>query len=66
VTLALETLYPSHPECLVVIFDLTEPDGAAAFHRQRDALAEHTSVEALDENHAALIVWPGWVSEPGK
>ena len=55
-------LYPTHPEYLNMIFDLTKPDGAASLERQRTALAGHTSVETLDEDHTALIVRPGWVS----
>ncbi len=62
--IAPEPLYPSHPECLIFIFDLNEPDGAAALHRQRAALGEYTDIEVLDEDHFALIVFPGWASEP--
>jgi len=47
-----------------VLFDLNEPDGPAALDRQRDALGEYTDIEALDENRVALIIRPGWVSEP--
>jgi hypothetical protein len=57
-------VYLNDPECLVVIFDLANPDGPAALDRQRDAIAGYTSVEALDENRVALIVRPGWASEP--
>jgi hypothetical protein len=62
-TLAPEPLYPSHPKCLVVIFDLRHPNGPAELHRHRAALAEHADLEALDEDHFALIVRPGWASE---
>ena len=57
-------LYPTDPECLIVVFDLAEADGPAALDRLRDAIAGYTSVEALDENSVALIVCPGWLSEP--
>jgi hypothetical protein len=57
-------LYPSHPEFLLVVFDLREPDGAASLHRQRDALVSYSDIEALDEDHLTLIVPPGWASEP--
>jgi hypothetical protein len=62
-TFPLEALYPSHPECLMFIFDLADPDGPAALDRQRDAMAGYASIEALDESRVALIVRPGWVSE---
>jgi hypothetical protein len=57
-------LYPSDPEFLLMVFDLREPDGAASLHRQRDALASYSDIEVLDEDHLALIVRPGWASEP--
>jgi hypothetical protein len=60
---APEPLYPSHPECLVVLFDLRHPNGPAELHRQRAALAEHTDIEALSEDVFALIIRPGWASE---
>jgi hypothetical protein len=59
--IAPEPLYPTDPECLVVIFDLSEPDGAASLHRQRDALAGYASIEDFGENCVALIIHPGWV-----
>jgi hypothetical protein len=60
----LEPLYPSNPECLVVLFDFCHPNGSAELHRQRAALAEHADIEALTEDVFALIIRPGWVSEP--
>jgi hypothetical protein len=57
-------LYPSHPECLVVIFDLRHPNGSAELHHHRAALAEHADIEALIEDVFALIIRPGWASEP--
>ena len=62
--IAPRPLYLNDPECLIVIFDLAEPDGRAALDRQRGAMAGYMSTEALDENRVALIVRPGWVSEP--
>lgn len=60
-----EPLYPpTHPEFLIVVFDLREPDGPAELHRQRAALAEYADIEALDVDHFALIIRPGWASEP--
>jgi hypothetical protein len=56
-------LYLSHPECLLVLFDLREPGGPSELHRQRAAWAEYSAIEALDEHHFALIIRPGWASE---
>ncbi len=58
-------LYISHPECLIVVFDLRHSNGRAELHRHHAALAEHTDLEALDEDHFALIIRPGWASEAG-
>jgi hypothetical protein len=58
-----QRLYLNHPECLVVIFDLREPNGRAELHRQRAAWAEYSDIEALDEDHFALVIRPGWASE---
>jgi hypothetical protein len=63
VTLAPDALYLNDPECLLIVFDLRAPGAAAALDRQRVRWAEYSDVEALDEDHFALIVWPGWVSE---
>jgi hypothetical protein len=57
-------LYLTDPECLIMIFDLAEPGGAAALYRHLETLAGYTSIEVLDEKHVALIVRPGWVSRP--
>jgi hypothetical protein len=61
--IAPESLYPAptNPECLIILYDLREPDGAAALQRQRHALLGYTNVEKLDEHCVALIVHPGWL-----
>ncbi len=56
-------LYLTHPECLVIAFDLREPDGPAELRRLRAALRNHADVETLDEDHLVLVVRPGWVLE---
>ena len=56
------SLYPSHPECLIVLFDLSHPNGPEELHRHRAALAEHADIEALTEDVFALVIRPGWVS----
>jgi hypothetical protein len=62
--IAPQRLYLSHPECLIVLFDLREPGGTAALERQRSALQGNSDTYMLDEDHRALIVYPGWVAEP--
>ena len=57
-------VYLNDPECLIVLYDLNQPDGPAALQRQRDTLAGYTNVEELAENRIALIINPGWVSRP--
>ena len=65
--IAPEALYSvEHPECLVVLFDLREPGGAAALDRQRRALRANSDIEVLDKDHRALIVYPGWVAGPAR
>lgn len=62
--IAPDPLYSNHPECLVVLFDLSHPNGPAELHHHRAALAEYADIEALTEDVFALIVRPGWASEP--
>ena len=52
------------PEFLLVVFDLSIPGGAVALARQRAAWPDYCDVEVLDEDRSALIVRPGWVTEP--
>jgi hypothetical protein len=53
-----------HPECLVVVFALDEPGALEALKQQRVAWPRYTTLEALDEDHFALIVHPGRAPEP--
>jgi hypothetical protein len=46
-------------ECLVVIFDLRDPDAVARLRRERAAWQERSDIEALDEDHFALVIKPG-------
>ena len=57
-----ETFY-TDPECLIVLFDLREAGAPESLHRQRSAWQAYSDIEALDADHVALIVRPGWVSE---
>ena len=56
-------LYLNNREFLLVVFDLSIPSGAVALARQRAAWSDRCDVEILDEDHRALIIRPGWVSE---
>jgi hypothetical protein len=64
VTLAPERVYLNDPECLLLVFDLRQPGVAEALHNQRAAWPEYSDIEALDEDHFALLMRPGWASEP--
>jgi hypothetical protein len=56
-------LYLNDAECLIMLFDVRQPEAAESLHRQRAAWAEYSDIEALDEDHFVLIVRPGWASE---
>jgi hypothetical protein len=58
-----QRLYPNYPDCLVVLFDLREPGGAAELHRQRATWAEYSDIETLEEHHFVLIIRPGSAME---
>ena len=60
----MNPLYLSDPECLLSVFDLRYPDGAAMLHKLRAIHAEYAEIEPLDEDHFALVVRPGWASRP--
>jgi hypothetical protein len=61
--IAPETVYLNDPEFLLVVFDLREPGAAESLHQQRAVLAGFADIEALDEDHFALIFRPGWLLE---
>jgi hypothetical protein len=56
--IAPRTLYPSDPECLIVLFDLREPKAGEELHLGRAVWQEDSDIEALDEDHFILIVRP--------
>jgi hypothetical protein len=56
-------LYPSHPELLIVLFDLCHPNSPAELHNYRAALADYADIEALSEGVFALIIRPGYAAE---
>jgi hypothetical protein len=55
-----KSLYPpSRPECLVVLFDLRDFQAVEELHRLRAVWQEASDIEALDEDHFALLLRPG-------
>ena len=50
--------YCSIEECTLSIFNLRHPAAAQRQYRERAALPVHSGIEALDESHSILIVWP--------
>ncbi len=63
---ALRGVYPNHPEHLLIVFDLAEPDGAASLERHRAAFGDHASIEPLSEHIFVLTIVPGWAGRPAK
>jgi hypothetical protein len=61
VTLARDPLYPSHPECLVVIFDLRILEACEQIHRLRATWQENSDLEALGPDHMIVYLFPGAV-----
>ena len=58
-----EKVYPDSSECIVIVHDLRDPKSCEALHRARAAWQERSHLEALDEDHFALIVRPGGALE---
>jgi hypothetical protein len=58
-TAPLRILYPSDPECLIILFDLRDPGAAEQLHRERATCQELIDSEALSEDCFALILRPG-------
>jgi hypothetical protein len=52
-------LSPNSSQCMVVLFNLRLPGVADRLHRERAAWQGQSDIEALDENHFALIVKAG-------
>jgi hypothetical protein len=49
-----------------VIFDVRIPAAAELLHEKHAEHQESSEIEALDENHYALIVWSRETKEPAK
>ena len=58
-TLALDELYPKTPRCIIVLFDLRDPEAVEELYHLRAVWQEDSDIEALDEDHFALMLWPG-------
>ena len=60
-TLAPGKVYPKATKTLWVLFDLGDPEARETLHQQRAAWGECSNIEAVDGDHAILIVRPGGV-----
>jgi hypothetical protein len=58
-TLAPGKVYAKTTKTLWVLFDLGDPEARETLHRQRAAWGECSEIEAVDGDHAILIVRPG-------
>jgi hypothetical protein len=58
---APESLYRNAPKSIVVLFDMRIPGGAERLHRQRASWGAYGDIEALDQDHYALVIRPGGV-----
>jgi hypothetical protein len=52
-------VYPSNSGCIVVLFDLQDSEAVKELHRLRAVWQEASDIEALDEDHFTLLLWPG-------
>ena len=51
--------YPETRECIIVLFDLRVSEAAEELHHLRALWQEESDIEVLDEDHFALMLWPG-------
>jgi hypothetical protein len=58
---APESLYRNTPESIVVLFDVRIRGGAERLHRERASWGAYGAIEALDQDHYALVIRPGGV-----
>jgi hypothetical protein len=59
-----EKFYPNERTGIWVLFDFRDARAAEELHHVRALWQSPSYIEALAEDHFALIVRPGWVSEP--
>jgi hypothetical protein len=46
-------------ECLLIVFDLRVPGAAEQLHHARAVWQANSDLQALDEDHFVLVLWPG-------
>ena len=56
--IAPHQLYPNNHECLIILFDLRNPEAVELLHRERATWQELSVIEALSEDCFALILRP--------
>jgi hypothetical protein len=57
--IAPHQLYPSIPNCIIVLFDLRDSEAVEQLHRERVRWQKLSEIEALSEDCFALILHPG-------
>ena len=60
-TLAPKSLYVSDPECIVILFDLREPEASEQVHHLRAVWQADSNLEALGRDHMIVFLFPGAV-----
>jgi hypothetical protein len=59
VTLAPRPLYASDPECIIILFDLREPQASEQVHHLRAVWQADSDLEALGPDHMIVFLFPG-------
>ncbi len=54
-----QRLYPSDPECILIVFDLRDPEACEQVHRLRAVWQAESDLEALGPDHMVVILFPG-------
>ncbi len=55
----MQALYPDHRSYELSIYDIRIPGATERLHRERVAWQEQSNIEAIDDDHFVLIVYPG-------
>jgi hypothetical protein len=58
-TFAPRPLYASDPECIVILFDLREPEAPEQVHCLRAVWQAESDLEALGPDHMIVFLFPG-------
>jgi hypothetical protein len=51
--------YAKTPECIIVLCDPRVSEAVEELHHLRAVWQEDSDIEALNEDHFALMLWPG-------